>query len=145
MSKRLTGLKAVEALNNATYVDYYERLKRIALSIFEYENLPDSMDGRYLERCLFYYGQAALLKDERFGLINTKCSTDGNLNIYGLPVSLQCWSYEYSTYRKLYQGENTINDGSVHEDDCILMMNTWERIPTSQTLELYARQTRSKK
>ena len=39
--------------NDLTYMDYLERFKKIALSIFEWTNLPESMNERYLEECLY--------------------------------------------------------------------------------------------
>ena len=59
--KARNNLEDAVLLINATYFDYLERFKRIALSMFEWTNLPDSMDARYLERCLYYTGQAAML------------------------------------------------------------------------------------
>ena len=44
--------------------DYQNRLKKIACSMFEWVNLPDSMSSRYLEETLFYDGKATLLYDE---------------------------------------------------------------------------------
>lgn len=89
-------------LNDLTFIDYFNRLKKIALSIFEWVNLPKSMDARYLEQTLFFEGQASFLKDEKYGFINTKCCSNGYLNIYGLPTSLNCYSFDYSTNRRLY-------------------------------------------
>ena len=51
-------------INDDTYIDYLERLKKIAVSMFEWVNLPDSMDARYLEKCLYFSGQAALLEND---------------------------------------------------------------------------------
>ena len=123
-------------LNNATFQDYLDRFTKVALSIFEWVNLPSSMNAMYLEKCLFFYGQCALLKDQNFGFINTKCCSNGKLNLYGYPVSLHCYSYEYQTNRRLYTGINT----SINNDytDCILVQNNWERIPTASTMELFA-------
>ena len=45
-------------VNDATYFDYLERFKKIAMSMFEWVNLPKSMNSRWLERCLYYNGQA---------------------------------------------------------------------------------------
>lgn len=89
-------------VNDATYFDYLNRFKKIALSIFEWVNLPKSMNARYLERCLYYNGMATLLKDEKYGFINTNCAVSGKINIYGLPTTLNCFSYEYQTNRALY-------------------------------------------
>lgn len=41
-------------LNNATFLDYMNRFKKIATSMFEWVNLPSSMDSRQLELDLFY-------------------------------------------------------------------------------------------
>lgn len=122
-------------VNDATYFDYLERFKKIALSMFEWVNLPKSMNQRYLEECLYYKGQASLLYDENFGFINTQACSNGNINIYGLPSSLNCFSFNYNTNRKLYTGLPTNEEKN---KSCILVMNNWERIPTASTLELFA-------
>ena len=122
-------------VNDATYFDYLERFKKIALSMFEWENLPKSMNVRYLEECLYYKGQASLLEDEKFGFINTQCCSNGQLNIYGLPTSLNCFSFGYQADRKLYTG---LNNEEARKDSCILVMNNWECIPTASTIELFA-------
>lgn len=123
-------------LNDMTFQDYLDRFTKVALSIFEWVNLPTSMNAMYLEKCLFFYGQATMLKDKDFGFINTKCCSNGKINLYGYPTSLHCYSYEYQTNRRLYTGINTpINN---EYTDCILVQNNWERIPTSGTMELFA-------
>lgn len=128
-------------LNDMTYIDYLERLKKVALSMFEWVNLPNSMDSRYLELCLYHYGQASLLKDRLYGFINTKASSAGKINIYGLPTELNCYSYEYQTTRRVYNGLPYDNEEIRKENEtsgCILVQNTFERYPTEQSLELFA-------
>lgn len=103
-STNLTNLdfRDTAILNNSTFLDYMNRLENICLSMFEWVNLPSSMDSRALEKSLFEFGTASILYDKQYGYINTKCATAGKLNIYGLPSRLNCYSYEYSTYRQLY-------------------------------------------
>ena len=129
-------------VNNETYFDYLERFKKIALSIFEWVNLPKTMNSMYLEKCLYYQGQATLLKDKKYGFINTRCSSNGYINIYGLPTSLNCYSYDYQSDRKLYTGLPSDFSDAKKEQwenyECILVQNNWERIPTCSTLELFA-------
>lgn len=121
-------------LNDDTYADYLERLMRIATSIFEWVNIPDSMDGDYLEEVLYYYGMGAVINDKVYGVINTKCSTNGYLNIYGIPTRVTCYSYEYNRPMNVWQGlENVSND-----DTCVLVMNNRRRIPTYTTMQLFA-------
>ena len=129
-------------INNSTYIDYLNRFTKIALSMFEWVNLPKSMNARYLEMCLFYFGNAALLKDKRYGFINTKCTGSGEINIYGLPTKLNCFSYDFNSIRSLYTGLNpmfTDKQREAREDyECILVQNNWEGTPTIATLELFA-------
>ena len=124
-------------INDETYMDYLYRFTKIALSMFEWVNLPKSMNSRYLEMCLFYLGKAALLKTKKYGFINTKCAGDGHVNIYGLPTNLHCFSYDYYTERNLYTGLNPVNENDEYSD-CILVMNNWEAIPTVSSMELFA-------
>ena len=121
-------------INDNTLIDYLERFKKVALSIFEWVNLPKTMNSMYLEKCLYYNGQASILKDKKYGFINTKCCTNGKLNIYGLPTSLNCYSYEYQSSRKLYTGLNEMLTPAQKEMweyfECILVQNNWDRTPT---------------
>lgn len=119
-------------MNTQTYYDYLDRFKKICLSMFEWVNLPEGMNARWLEECLYYKGQASLLYDENYGFINTQVASGGYLNIYGLPTELNCYSYQYQTQRRLYnniEGDKT--------KDAILVMNNWQRVPTSVTIELF--------
>ena len=128
-------------VNSQTYFDYLERFKKIATSLFEWKNLPDSMDARYLELTLYYMGKASILYDKNFGLMNTKCADGGRLNVYGIPTNLNCWSYSYNTMRNTYQGYIGITDEEqelTRDNSAILVMNNNNMIPTAPTLELFA-------
>lgn len=123
-------------LNNETYRDYLERLKKIALSMFEWVNLPDTMNARYLEMSLYYRGQCALLHDPDYGFINTQACDSGYINIYGLPTLVNCYSYSYNKMRSTYV---TGSDENPDENaECILVLNNFQRVPTASTLELFA-------
>ena len=121
-------------MNNQTYIDYLERMKKICLSLFEWQNLPSSMNARFIEMCLFYQGQCALLYDDILGYINTMASDGGYINIYGLPTEINCYSYRFNQRRTLY----TVDSGEEKGKECILVMNNYERIPTSASVSLFA-------
>ena len=142
--KDRNNYKFLESLeiNDRTYMDYLARFRKIALSIFEWVNLPPSMNSRYLELCLYYNGKAALLKDKKYGFINTKCAGTGYVNIYGLPTKLNCYSYSFNSIRTLYTGLNpmlTDKQKEARENyECILVQNNWEALPTVSSMELFA-------
>lgn len=140
MGKRIRKIPPKDAfrdailMNNDTYVDYLERMKKICLSMFEWQNLPSSMNARFLEMCLFYNGQAAMLYDDDYGYINTMAADGGYINIYGLPTEIQCYSYRFNQRRSLF----TDDIGSEKGEECILVMNNFERVPTCATVYLFA-------
>ena len=124
-------------VNDQTYYDYLERFKNIALSMFEWVNLPKSMNPRFLELCLYYLGNAALLKDKNIGFINTKECDRGYINFYEQPTELTCYSFNINEYRKNYLGLDLLENDSP-EDYGVLVMNNWSRYPTCTSLELFA-------
>lgn len=140
MGKRIRKIPPKDAfrdavlMNNDTYIDYLERMKKICLSMFEWQNLPESMNARFIEMCLFYNGQAALLYDDNYGYINTMAADGGYINIYGLPTEIQCYSYRFNERRSLYMTDTGEEKGK----ECILVMNNYERIPTCSTVNLFA-------
>lgn len=129
-------------VNDLTFTDYLNRFKKVALSVFEWVNLPKSMNAQWIEKCLYYNGMATLLKDKNYGFINTNCCSNGKLNIYGLPTNLNCYSFEYQTNRKLYTGLMTGLTEAQKEVreyyECILVQNNWDRTPTAGSMELFA-------
>lgn len=124
-------------LNSETYQDYLNRFRKIALSMFEWVNLPKSMNENFIEKCLFYNGKCAFLKDKTKGFINTKVCSNGYLNIYGLPTKLHCFSYDYQEDRDLFSYKDELIENQ-EEKECIYVLNNTEVIPTVSTLELFA-------
>ena len=120
-------------MNSQTYNDYLDRMKKICLSMFEWR-LPDSMNARFLEMCLYYQGQAAMFYDSEYGYINSMACDGGYINLYGLPTEVQCYSYRFNQRRTLY----TVDTGEEKDKECILVMNNYERVPTAATISLFA-------
>lgn len=125
-----------QVLNMLTYQDFFDRLSRIAMSIFEWENLPDSMDSDFLERCLFLYGNAALLYTQEYGFINTQAATHGKLNIYYKPTSLECYGPDsLNIIRTVYNG---LDAPRAKDEECILVENMRWMVPTVSKIDLFA-------
>lgn len=103
--------------------------------MFEWVNLPKTMNENYIEKCLFFNGKCAFLKDEEMGFINTKVCANGYVNIYGLPTKLNCFSYDYQKTRDLFTNKT---DEKQETTDCIYVLNNVEGLPTASSLELYA-------
>ena len=54
--------------------------------MFEWVNLPDTMDERYLELALFARGKAVIFKDPVMGYLSLNVMYGGRLNIYEEPI-----------------------------------------------------------
>lgn len=124
-----------EVLNDSTFAHYLKCFKLLCLSVFEWKDLPDGMDSRFLEEVLYYNGIATLLYDEELGFINTACAYSGNLNIYGLPTAFNCYSYGFHSIRKLYTG---LANEEAKKSDCIMVLNAQDRESTYASMELFA-------
>ena len=46
-------------LNDITFRDYYNRLSLLAKSVFKWNNLPNGIDEKWIEKYLFNYGLLA--------------------------------------------------------------------------------------
>lgn len=135
--RKLNAFNDAPLINDLTYIDFLRRFKQIALSIFEWENLPAGLDARFLEQSLYYDGIASFLYDKEKGYMNLRASVSGDLNYYGLPTKLNCWSYNMQKIRNVYYGLNELNIRP-KEQECILVMNSWEGEGTAATMELFA-------
>lgn len=94
-------------LNNLTYRQYLNRLTELAISMFEWKNLPDTVDARYLELHLFETGCMVYFKDEVIGDLCLDCIVNGRLDVYGNPLLRRAYS-GYNNYQKLLKYDNSV-------------------------------------
>lgn len=94
-------------LNNLTYRQYLNRLTELAISMFEWKNLPDTVDARYLELHLFETGCMVYFKDDVIGDLCLDCIVQGRLDVYGNPLLRRAYS-GYNNYQKLLKYDNSV-------------------------------------
>lgn len=70
----------------------FYRLLSLVIGRFKYDNLPESMDARYLEMCLINSGRAGI-RETPDGLKNFAALIRGNFNCYGYPASIELIDY----------------------------------------------------
>lgn len=113
-------------LNDITFNDYFTRLMMIARSVFKWENLPNGINEKWIEKFLFYNGSCVFFKDTTKGFMVANCTTSGKINSYDEPTRITPTGIDYIG-KELQNGE-----------ECVLIDNNDLRIPTYTTLELYA-------
>lgn len=71
--------------NSLAYKHYYNRLKELSISMFEWKNLPPTVDERFLELALFEKGVAVFFKDDVIGELALRVILNGKFNEYNIP------------------------------------------------------------
>lgn len=114
-------------LNDLIYTDYYMRLMLMARSVFKWNNLPNGMDERWIERYLFNEGKCVFFKDREYGFMVAKCSPFGNLNYYDEPTLVTPVATNFSKRVTL---EN--------DKECVIIRNNDIMLPTAHSIRLFA-------
>jgi hypothetical protein len=103
--KTLFGESA--SVNNLTYMQYLNRLTELSVSMFEWKNLPPTVDARYIELHLFETGSMVYFDDDVIGNLCLDCLPTGRLDVYGNPVLRRAYS-GYNNYQKLLKESNSV-------------------------------------
>ena len=72
--------------NSDLYVIMYNKIRRMALSTFEYEGLPEEIEQAIIEKLLYDEGQVAIYKHKTYGLIICKVNFVTH-NMLGVPLT----------------------------------------------------------
>lgn len=109
MGRRKTNFEESAWMNNGTYMQYFNRLTELSVSMFEWLNLPDEIDERFLELTLFRDGKAVFFKDEDMDeYLALKCAVNGGFNVYGIPVNRRAYSPTNNYKKQLTQKDSVI-------------------------------------
>jgi hypothetical protein len=93
-------------MNDRTYQFYYRRLTDLAISMFEWKNLPPTVDERFLELTLYTDGMAVFFKDDDIGELALQCMITGNLDVYRTPKERQ--AYSANGFHKMLDDSNSV-------------------------------------
>ena len=113
-------------INNQTYIDYYQRLMEFAINMFEWRNLPPTVDERFLELTLYEKGYCLYFNDEVVGNLALTCTIGGMLDVYRIPTERR--AFAVNGYNKICTSQ-----------DSVLIFNNYLHTPTILTIELFAR------
>ena len=118
---------------------YLSRLSELAMSMFKWKELPDSIDPRFLEYTLFYEGAAVFFKDKDLTEKNLSKNEQeeggtylalqvvlgGDLNVYRVPNNRK--AYAVNTYNK-----------QLTVEDSVIIWNNMLRLPEYGRMMFYA-------
>lgn len=87
MKKRRKAQTEAFLQNQRTYLQYVNRLTELSISMFDWKNLPNTIDARFLELALFNDGMAVFFKDEVMGYLGLQVMIGGTLDVYRIPIT----------------------------------------------------------
>ena len=125
--KKITETELAMIINNRTFIDYLDRLRMLATSLFTWKNLDDIAGtgaSRFLELSLYEDGKGVFVKDDELGYMALKVNPSDKLNIYNLPTKVMAWSIGYNK--------------NFNFDDVVYIMNNELQKPTREFMELFA-------
>ena len=125
MARRGSEAKLSVARNNQCFIHYLNRLKELAVSMFEWKNVPDTVDIRYLELTLMQDGMAIFFNDEELGYLGLQVMIGGNLNVYRIPIIRR--AYAVNGYSK-----------DLNPDDSVIIFNNMLHTNSIMDLEMFA-------
>lgn len=95
--KKYNSLETRAWINNATYGAWFNRLYAVAISVFKWNGLPETVDPVFLEKVLFWRGFGVYFADEILGQLFLPMATASDLDVYGYPKDRQAVSYNYTS------------------------------------------------
>ncbi len=123
---------------NRWYFHYYQYLTSLAYQLFEWENLPDSVDPRYLEMSLHNFGYVGFYKDPKLGYIATQGAVSGTIDHYLLPNRFHANSPTYQNTFKLYNYKDMKPTGKELSKTGVVIWNNDYHFSTLPSLEMFA-------
>lgn len=112
--------------NVTSYIKYRNHLMMLAMSMFQWDGLPKSVDKRFLERTLYMRGACVFFKDDELGYLCLPVAWAGPFDVYTNPK--EYYAYSTSGYKSPI----------LNEENSVIIWNNYLRIPSCYTVEFDA-------
>ena len=108
------------------YLYYLETFIGISQIVFEYENMPDTVNTEYLEKILLYEGYCFFFEDPVLGFLSLG-GTFRDLDVYGWPSKFEARGQNGKYFNQDLDNKN-----------CIMIFDNIERQPIMTKLQFFA-------
>lgn len=78
--------------NRQAFLYYYDRLREMAIARFNWINIPDTLDERFIEMTLFNNSSILFFEDDTLGLLALPVIIAGPLNVYNIPMRRRAYT-----------------------------------------------------
>lgn len=117
-------------MNNRTYRYFLNSFIELAISMFKWENLPDTVDERFMEYTMFYDNHALFFEDSAIGFLCLQCTLQGPYNFYRVPINRRAYAVGDE------RGQQYSHNCNIK--DSVIIWNNKIRTPTYPDVEIFA-------
>ena len=127
--------------NSEVFWYNFNRLKLKAISMFEWINLPEEIDERYLELMLCQNGYVCFFKDQIVPDVDTyfalQCTLGGRFNVYNIPTVYQIYTASGYNTRRTAEDSVIIYNNLLHSPTVpLLMYHAYNIANVERTIEI---------
>ena len=124
---------------NVTYSTWFNRLYNMAISRFEWLNLPDTCNEKFIEQVLFFNGFMVGYKDTALNsYLIMPCTNNSVLDIFGYPAKVNAYGYNGYMAQNLTPYTITLGQETTNADAALLYAN-YSRCPDLPAVLYFAR------
>lgn len=128
--KKIEEFWSTAITNTQCYDFYYDKIKELTISIYEWKNLPPEIDERFLELMLFERGMVVFFFDESMGdngeYLALPVTYKKGFNVYRIPIERR--AFAINGYNKDLNIKNSV-----------IIYNNALRTPSIRDAKLFAR------
>lgn len=130
-------------INVLSYINWRDYFVDMALTSFEWSNLPDGIDARAIEMCMLYQGFGGMFEDVAGKLKFAPATPQGILDMYYNPVQVRFVAPNGNgTWERRCKSDYGIDDFGNYvylPADCVCLFDNMGRYPLMRYIDAYAR------
>ena len=113
-------------MNQITYNHYFNHLSELGMTMFEWHNLPEGIDPRFMEMTLFNEGYAIFFYDEAMdAYLCLQARIGGQMNVYRVPKIRTAYAVNGYQYQ-------------LNENNSVIIYNNYLRYPSVPDAQFFA-------
>ena len=112
-----------DLLNDLTFRTLYNKYKLLAVSEYEWENLPEGIESKHIEKLLFSFGKAVFFRASGMGFMCLEAQEGGKYNVNHEPLYWNAVGFGFNERLKA--------------DDCVIIDNNLLRLSTKDIVLFY--------
>lgn len=122
--QRPPWIENAKYFTSVTYSTWFNRLYNIAISRFEWLNLPDTCNEKFIEQVLFFNGFMVGYKDTALNsFLIMPCTNNSVLDIFGYPAKVNAYGYNGYMAQNLTPYTITLGQEPTRADAALLYAN----------------------